>query len=380
MVIKVLLVDDEPPILDELGYLLGKYADVEVMGAFTDPRQAIEYLQQRPAGDLALPDAVFLDIDLPYSNGLETARKMRTINADMIIVFVTAYSAYALESFQVHPRDYLLKPIQESQMDAAVKQIRKQAGLLQAGSRSDNGAIRIKCFGNFSMTVSGQDQIRWGTRRVKDLLMYLIDLEAAPVSHKDLASAIFNGVMDKKAQNNLYVTIHNFRRLLRDIDPKGERLGLRDNMILEIAPGICDYTDFMSFARSNAVINSGNARAAAAVLQSCRGGYLQDVDYDWAEQTANIVELEYERIALGLARFYLGNSDYQPAETVLLELVARNPISEEGFTLLLDVYIKNDKKQDYILIYEQYTDMLKRELLEEPPEKYTRYYHWIRKA
>ncbi|HCF49016.1 MAG TPA: hypothetical protein DER60_01955, partial [Syntrophomonas sp.] len=109
-------------------------------------------------------------------------------------------------------------------------------------------------------------------------------------------------------------------------------------------------------------------------------GYLQDVDYDWAEQTANIVELEYERIALGLARFYLGNSDYQPAETVLLELVARNPISEEGFTLLLDVYIKNDKKQDYILIYEQYTDMLKRELLEEPPEKYTRYYHWIRKA
>jgi two-component SAPR family response regulator len=380
MVIKVLLVDDEPPILDELGYLLGKYADVEVMGAFTDPRQAIEYLQQRPAGDLALPDAVFLDIDLPYSNGLETARKMRTINADMIIVFVTAYSAYALESFQVHPLDYLLKPIQESQMDAAVKQIRKQVGLLQAGSRSNNGAIRIKCFGNFSMTVSGQDQIRWGTRRVKDLLMYLIDLEAAPVSHKDLASAIFNGVMDKKAQNNLYVTIHNFRRLLRDIDPKGERLRFQDNMILDIAPGTCDYTDFMSFARSNAVINSGNARAAAAVLQSCRGGYLQDVDYDWAEQTANIVELEYERIALGLARFYLGNSDYQPAETVLLELVARNPISEEGFTLLLDVYIKNDKKQDYILIYEQYTDMLKRELLEEPPEKYTRYYHWIRKA
>lgn len=377
---KIMLVDDEQPMLDEISYLLGKYADVQVLAAFLHPLRAVAFIEESIAQGDSLPDAVFMDIDMPQINGLETALKLQVLHPSILIVFVTAYSSYALESFQVHPLDYLLKPVKESQFNQTIEYIRKQVQLLQYNHENRKKSMYIKCFGCFQIDLPHEEEIKWGTRRVKELFMYLIDRDETPATHNELITAVFGGVNDRKTANNLYVTIYKLRQLLQRIDPNQEYLRLKPDMVLKVVPGVCDYTDFMRFARQNPLIHSDNAQAAAAVLKLCRGSYLPDIDSSWSEQTASAVEVEYERIALGLALFYVNAGRSPEAEKVLLNLIVRNPLSEEGYTSLLDIYILNNNRQDYVLIYQQYINMLKKELNVKPPVKYSSYHKWTRKA
>lgn len=374
---RIILVDDEQPALDELNFLLGKHKDTEIVAEFTDPNQALDHLAGYE-NQASWPDAVFLDIDMPFVNGLETALKIQALNPNIIIIFVTAYSSYALESFQVHPLDYLLKPVKENQLNIALEQIRKQIRLLQAVRNVEPPALRITCFGLFKLWTSGSEMdIKWGTRRVRDLFMYFIDRGGLPSSRREIIQAIFGGVNDKKTANNLYVTLYKLRYLLHQIDPEGRHLRLRDNNALEIAAGVCDYRDFMSFAAHNAVLSSDNAEEAAAVLSLCQGNYLEEIDYWWADQTARMVDVEYERITLGLAETYISNDREKEAEQVLLQLISRNPLAEEGYCMLLDLYIHNGNHQNFKVVYKEYARLLKKEMGDKPAAKYTRHYKSI---
>lgn len=375
-----MLVDDEQHVLDEMGYMLSRYPDVEVLAAFLHPIQAIEYMEMRLADRESIPEAVFLDMDMPKLNGIETAVRLLALKPELEIVFLTAYSSYALDSFQVHPLDYLLKPLKEFRLDSTLKQLREQLHLLQEKPPVKKNTVHIQCFGRFQLSVSERKEtIKWGTRRVKELLMYLIDRCGESITHHELLAALFEGKDDRKTANNLYVTIHKLRQLLQSIDPAGEWLILKNDLALEITPGICDYIDFMNFARQNPLINSANAGEAEAALGLSKGRYLQDVARPWAEQSSAAVDLEYQRIALGLAVVYNSSGRYRDAEKVLLDLISRNPLSDEGHTGLLDLYIRNKQKEEFILVYRQYSRMLKSELDEPPPPQYTRYYNTIRR-
>jgi two-component SAPR family response regulator len=371
---KVMLVDDEQPMLNELAYWLGKYPDVEILAAFTRPLQAVGDIKARLAAGLELPEVVFLDMEMPQSNGLETARSIQTLHPDIIVIYVTAHSSYALQSFDVHPLDYLLKPLQASRFEVAMKHIRKQFQLLQTCPQDTPKKLYVKCFGSFQLLLPDNAEVKWGTKRVKDLFLYLINRGEVPASHHELINAVFGSGDSKHNTSNLYVTIHKLRKLLQHLDPNGECLRLKSGVVLEIAPGVCDYTDFVKFSEQNPIINPHNADVAAAVLKTCRGVYLSDLDYPWVDQSTHEVEMEYERIALALANFYLNLNACLKAEKLLLDLLARNPLSEDGFNILLDMYIKNNQPRDFGVIYEQYALMLKKELGEEPPLKYSLYH------
>src|SRR5690554_7117348 len=103
---KVMLVDDESAALQVLSSMLSIYEDIEILGSYTNPLDALE------ASRKAKPDVVFLDIEMGTVNGLETA-ELFSGQGEPEIVFITAYSQYAVEAFEVNAMDYLLKPIQE---------------------------------------------------------------------------------------------------------------------------------------------------------------------------------------------------------------------------------------------------------------------------
>lgn len=370
---RVMLIDDEQPCLDEFSYLLGKYPDIEIAGTFTNPLRGMDAVEK------VKPDAVFLDIDMPHTNGMELALRIQSLQAGIIVVFVTAYAKYALDSFKAYPLDYLLKPVKEARLDATVEHMRRQYALMHPNSNDRQDSLRITCFGRFSLSVPGAaGDIKWGTRRVKELFLYLIDRCGAAPSRSELVRAVFGGVDDRKTANNIYVTIYKLRGLLDSMDAGRQLMRLKEDYSLEIAPGVCDYTEFMRFAWQNAVITPKNAVAAAKALNLCAGAYLEDVDCEWALDTAAVVESEYERIALGLAGMHLCANRLREAENVLLELLLKNPLSEEGHTYLLDLYMKAGSDQAYAARYVEYARMLRNELGEQPPEGYTRHYDAVR--
>jgi len=115
---RAVTVDDEPPALRRLRGLLAAEAEIEIVGEFADPAQALE-------GIAALrPDVAFLDIQMPGMTGLELARELGP--RPPLVVFVTAYDQHALAAFDVHAFDYLLKPVEPARLRTTLARVKER--------------------------------------------------------------------------------------------------------------------------------------------------------------------------------------------------------------------------------------------------------------
>ena len=117
--IKAILIDDEERARRSLSALLAEYCpDIEIIAQCANV----------PEGVLAInklkPNLVFLDIEMPEYNGFELLGFFREV--DFEIIFVTAYSEYALKAFEVSAVDYILKPVEIEQLQAAVQKVQRK--------------------------------------------------------------------------------------------------------------------------------------------------------------------------------------------------------------------------------------------------------------
>lgn len=109
---KVAVVDDEPEILERISTLLIKYAPVsgEELSFETDTYSSgDEFLNNNPNSY----EIIFLDTNMPGTNGLRVAKKIRDNNKTAIIIFCTHYAQYAINGYEVNALGYILKPIEE---------------------------------------------------------------------------------------------------------------------------------------------------------------------------------------------------------------------------------------------------------------------------
>lgn len=367
---KVWLVDDERPCLDELAWLLKQYPDLELAGMDTDSARALECIVE------CAPDAVFLDIDMPKLDGLELALRIQERCPGVIVIYVTAYTQYALEAFKVHPADFLLKPVMKKRLEDCVNYLRKHYALLHPQTPS-KCKLTIRCFGSFEIRC--EKEAKWTTRRVRELLLYLIDHNGAPASKAELLDALFGGKDDKNTVHNLYMTVYRLKSLFDTLDPERKLIRLTGENALIIAPGVCDFTDFMRFARENAVITGQNSVQAAQTLSLCREPYLDREGFEWASESISEVETEYERIALGLGSYYIAAGRLSEAENILTALLLRNALCEEAHTLLLDLTLQTGNRNAYLVRYEQYARILKKELHMKPAPRYREQYEHLKR-
>ena len=118
--LKVVIIDDEPILCDELKCLLEDTGEVQVVGVGHSGEEAVA-LCARPDVDV-----VFLDIQMPVMNGMEAARILSSRPHPPLIVFITAFSNYAVEAFQVEAVDYILKPFDEGDIDRVLKKLQQR--------------------------------------------------------------------------------------------------------------------------------------------------------------------------------------------------------------------------------------------------------------
>jgi len=118
--VRALLVDDEPLARALLAELLAAHPDVEIVGEAANGFDAV-----RRAGELA-PDLLLLDIQMPKLSGFEVLELLG--DEAPATVFVTAYDEYALQAFEVHAVDYLLKPVEPERLARAIERVRERLG------------------------------------------------------------------------------------------------------------------------------------------------------------------------------------------------------------------------------------------------------------
>ncbi|MGW0179289.1 LytR/AlgR family response regulator transcription factor [Nocardia sp. NPDC003345] len=152
---RVLAVDDEQPALDELLYLLrGEPSVTEVHGA-GDATAALRMLRSHGA------DAVFLDINMPGLDGMELAGVLGEFANPPAIVFVTAHEDHAVAAFDLGAVDYLLKPVRQERLGAALRRVaahRARPGA-EADPAGNNEVIPVELAG--VTTLVHRSQVSW---------------------------------------------------------------------------------------------------------------------------------------------------------------------------------------------------------------------------
>ena len=117
---RIICVDDEELVLQLTVSLCRELPEVEDVQGFSKAKDALKYLKTNPA-DIAL-----LDIDMPDMNGILLAKKIKETNSNTAIVFLTGYSQYAVDAFNIRANGYLLKPISKSRLAEEIAYITKE--------------------------------------------------------------------------------------------------------------------------------------------------------------------------------------------------------------------------------------------------------------
>lgn len=131
---KYIIVDDEPLAREGIREYAGQIPELVHLDSFNNAFSAARYLREKEA------DLVFLDINMPGMDGLELAR---AISSETLIIFTTAYSEYALESYELDAIDYLVKPIVRDRFHKAVQKALSYAELLGKNKEQPAGIEQV---------------------------------------------------------------------------------------------------------------------------------------------------------------------------------------------------------------------------------------------
>ncbi|MFC2161374.1 LytR/AlgR family response regulator transcription factor [Acidobacteriota bacterium] len=130
--LRCIIVDDESGAVEILSLYVNRNEDLALIGSFRDSIEALTFLAKEEV------DLVFLDIDMPNLDGIRLSELIR--NKELQVIFCTAYSEYAVESYEKEAVDYLLKPIAYERFCKAVNKAQKaRSGLLKQDKRDTLG-------------------------------------------------------------------------------------------------------------------------------------------------------------------------------------------------------------------------------------------------
>lgn len=139
--LRVLVVDDEPPARQELVYLLSSDERVGDIRTAENAADALRALEQEPV------DAIFTDIRMPGLTGLELARVLVRFAEPTPVVFVTAYEDHAVDAFALDVVDYLLKPVRPQRLADAVRRVLERKQGVSTASSPEEETIPVELGG-----------------------------------------------------------------------------------------------------------------------------------------------------------------------------------------------------------------------------------------
>lgn len=253
---KILIVDDEWAARQDLERVIRNVVDSSDIYTAVNAAEACRHSRHNHF------DVVFMDIQLPDTDGLTAVRKMMENGARTNVIMQTAYPQFALEAYELYVCDYVVKPVTEKEIRKALENLRYP---VETGLRK----LKVQCFGNFEV-YWGDTPIHFGRKKAKEMFAYIIDRGCTLCSADELAAVLWEGEKDMEAAKTY------LRRLIGDLRETLSPLGFESLLIRKRGQlGFdkemidCDYYRYLS----------GDEEA----VKEFKGEYMSQ--YTWASET-----------------------------------------------------------------------------------------------
>lgn len=282
---RIFVLDDEPIALRVSKKTVQEVMPDSQITGFGNADQVFTYIDETGMK----PDVVFSDIEMPGMSGLEFAVHLKKKCPNAVIIFVTAYSQYALEAFRLHVHGYILKPLTtdrvKEELEHALEE--KKSGQpeqddlspesdLKQRQKNLQEQLKVECFGNFEVYWKNMP-LMFGRRQTKELLAFLVDRRGTASTPEEIAQVLWQNQNDLEGLSaQVLILLKDLKRVLDTIGrediiiSRGGKIAIRKDAI------DCDYYRMLA----------GDMYA----VNSYQGEYM--AQYTWAEITD--VKLEFE--------------------------------------------------------------------------------------
>ncbi len=279
---RAVLIDDEHYALQGLKMRLDEIGGIEVVGSFKNGKQALENIE-----DLR-PDIVFLDIEMPTISGIELFPQILDKLNNVKIVFMTAFTQYAVEAFELNAMDYIVKPVETERLRRTIERFKD----VKPPLTEDVQKTEVNCFRKLSILANGAE-INLGLRKKsEELLAYLICAEGEFVSKEKIMETLWPEAEKDKAANNLYVAFYGLKRqgagvLSESLESVRGKMRIRSEQIT------CDLYEFNNLLKLCGSIDDDTIIAARKAAELYRGALFEENYYAWTSLPQAELDVAY---------------------------------------------------------------------------------------
>lgn len=356
-IMKTILIDDEPMALEVLKHMLSPYKEIDILASYTHPSDALNNIKE------IKPEVIFLDIEMGEINGLELAEIIMGELEDVEIVFVTAYSQYAVDAFEINAIDYLLKPIQEKRLSKAIGRLNERKKEKESYSRDMNvsNKLKISSFGGFQLVDSRGKPLNWRTRKSKELFAYLWTRKKQISSKDVIIEAVFPNRELEKASTLLHTTVYQLRK---NLEKRGyinaiiySEEGYKLNISIE-----SDIEELISITEKERY----DEEDIWEILKIYKGDFLEE-GYHWAMEMQQMFRQLFFKFLEKFVKIEMQNERFSLVlKSALDKLYQIDPLSNSAILMIIKYYGKQRETVKLEKFFKDYEFELFEEMRLEP--------------
>jgi len=366
----VVIIDDEPLLLNILKTKLQQMEQIRKIYTYTDPYEALNNIKRDN------PEAIFLDVEIKPINGIDFAEVIKSKYPRIKIVFVTSCKDYAIEAFDLNAIDYLIRPVYTERLHETISRICTDSVVKVKDYPEHTYELKeypkMVCFFN-SMRFLDQCRkeipIQWRTRKTQELFALLVHHRGKKLRKDLIVEELWPNHKWQNGMSLLYNSIYYLRRTLKKINFNIEIKNEENTYTLIMNDVKLDVQKWQDKIDTLPELTQDTYSHHKEVIHMYQGDYLNEHEYHWSE-----MEKEHHRsIWLYHVRkvvdFLIEQEEFFEAINLYHYVQEVYPTGEESYFNLMKLYNRVNNKQAVETQYNMLRKVLQNEYQIEPNEK-----------
>ncbi len=325
--IRTIVVDDEWYNLEEICDFVEKTGFMSVESRCQNGMEALRET------DRVLPQAAFIDIEMPEMDGLTLAEMLLEKYPEMQIVFITGWNQYAVAAFELNALDYIMKPLNKARFQKMAERLKSR---IEPIKPKRENSVSIRCFGGFEAVINGQLVI-WKRIKAEELFAYLLVHHDTFVSKDIILENLWPEYERTKSLPILQTSVCKIRNIFSACRDDVKLTYANNRYGLSLSGVDCDYLKAESALTG---FQDGVPESFGTVENACemlKNGLFDGQGYLWSESIQECQLQKLTAVLREIADCYRAQMDMARELAALKLLAELSPLDDDAQLLYLNM-------------------------------------------